>query len=280
MTTTPIPLAQFPEDVRAQLLELLQSDDMEALTLRGEAVAKQQEASKLLDQADRLELTAKLRQGAAELEQPLADANAEVARLVAAVAGAVQAERDAEDRSRAAAENARQSADAEKRAAKDHADPATQTEALLRSRAAADVASRLQAAAEGATTHRRSVESQLDTARQATARAEERLELARQLADNPPSAPASELTLTLDGVRRLLMGEQLAESDRGFVALFVRNAARKLGLDREFAREALDKHEQEVQARANSMLLPRHGHPLRPANPGTTYVPVTPASGR
>jgi hypothetical protein len=115
----------------------------------------------------------------------------------------------------------------------------------------------------------------LAAARLATARAEERRDLAAQLADNPPHIPASEWTLTLDGVRRLLMGPQLPESDRGVVTLFVRDAARKLGLDREFAHAALDKHKQEVQARANSMLLPKPGHPLRPASSGTTYVPVT-----
>ncbi|MER6329244.1 hypothetical protein ABT298_07880 [Streptomyces sp. NPDC001034] len=264
MTTTP--LDQFPEDVRAQLLELLKSDDMEAFKLRVEAVAKQQEASALLDQADRIDYAAKLKAAVAELEQPKEQAAQEEKRLEAALTNAIRDERDAEDRARDAAENARQAADAEKRAAKNHADAATQTEALLRARAAADVASRARATAEGATTHRRSVESQLDAARQVTVRAEERYELAAQVADNPPHVPASEWTLTLDGVRRLLMGTQLTESDRGIVSLFVRDASRKLGLDREFANAALAKREQEVEARANSMLLPKPGHPLRPAN--------------
>ncbi|WP_405844638.1 hypothetical protein [Streptomyces sp. NBC_01518] len=274
-TDSPSPLDQFPEAMRAQLLELLQSDDLEVLRLRTEAVAKQQEASALLDQADRIEFTAQLKHGASELEQPLVDAQAEEQRLEVALTGAVQAERDADDRSRAAADNARQATDAERRAAKDHADPATQTEALVRARAAADVATRAQAAHEGATAQRRSIEGQLAAARQATARAEERRDLAAQLADNPPRVPASAWTLTLDGVRRLLMGPQMPDSDRGVVTLFVRDAARKLGLDREFANAALAEREREVQARANSMLLPKPGHPLRPASSGTTYVPVT-----
>ena len=267
-TNSPAPLHQFPEAVRAQLVELLQSDDLEVLKLRAEAVAKQQEASALLDQADRIEFTTQLRQEAAELEQPLVDAQAEEQRLLAALTDAVQAERDADDRSRAAADNARQAADAERRAAKDHADPATQTDLLVHARAAADVATRAQAAHEGATAQRRSLEAQLVASRQATAHAEERRDLAAQLADSPPHIPASEWTLTLDGVRRLLMGPQLPEADRGVVTLFVRDAARKLGLDREFANAALAEREREVQARANSMLLPKPGHPLRPASSG------------
>ncbi|MET7477641.1 hypothetical protein ABZT17_25185 [Streptomyces sp. NPDC005648] len=278
--TAVAPLDHLPEALRAQLVALLQSDDMEALKFRAEAIRLQGEASKLLDQADRLEFAATLRAGAAELEPPLADANAEITRLVAAVAAAVQAERSADDRSRAAADNSRLAADAERRAARDHADPATQTDLLVRARAASDVAARAQAAAEGATAHLRSVEQQLSAARQAAEKAEERLRLAGQLVDNPPAAPASAWTLALDGVRRLLMGDQLTDSDRDLVALFVRNAALNLGLDREFARAALAQRDREVEAKASSMFLPKPGHPLRPANPGATFVPVLPAPGR
>ncbi|MEV7150484.1 hypothetical protein AB0O05_28775 [Streptomyces sp. NPDC093084] len=274
------PMDTIPAEVRRQLADLLQSDDMEALKLRAEAISLQTRAAELLDQADGLEFMAQLKQGAAQLEQPLADARAEEQRWEAALTSAIQAERDADDRSRAAAENARLAVDAERRAARDHADPATQTDLLVRARAAADVASRAKAGHEGATTHLRSVESQLAAARQATASAEERLELAGQTVARPPAAPASAWTLVLDGFRRLLLGAELTSSDRALVKLFVRHAALKLGLDREFAREALDKHEQEVRARADSMLMPKPGHPLRPANPGTTFVPVLPASGR
>jgi hypothetical protein len=81
-------------------------------------------------------------------------------------------------------------------------------------------------------------------------------------------------------MRRLIWGEPLDETTRGVALLLTSEAARRTGLDRSLKADGRKELEQELIERQQNLILPRKGHPLRPANAGgTTYIPVPPLVG-
>lgn len=278
MTTPELGSNPTPQQAAETLLKFFDSGEGQALKLRSEASALQLKAAALLDEADRIEHVERLKAVAAKLdEQREAEAQAE-RELEAAVTAAITEARRAEDVAREAAENHRQLADQERRGQRANASPAEQTENLLKVRAAADVAARLQAGAEGAQASRVAMERRLGEARQRTAECERTCEVAHALAENPPTVPVSAATALLDGVRRMTLGQELSDSARGTVELLVTELGRRLGVDKVIRNEARKAWEQEQRERQDNLLLPAKGHPLRPANPGVQAIPVLPTA--
>lgn len=245
--------------------------------LRGEAIRLQLQAAELLDEADRVELKAKLREAAKATDGPLETALLEEDRLAKAVEAAIQVERQAEDRARDATENHRLAAEAEREG---HQRPAAeQTTLLVTTRAALDVAARLQAAAEGAKAHRESLEQQLVAARGLVREREAAEVVAYALAKNPPAAPVSVYTALLDGFRRLTWEQPLDGEASAVVAALVQHAATQTGLTRHLKATAIEQHD---QARANAAFernMPAKGHPFRPSHPTSPVFAVRPPNG-
>lgn len=246
--------------------------------LRGEAIRLQLQAAEILDEADRLEFKAQLREAVLQLDAPFEAALQEEERLVQAVEEGIQAERQAEDEARAAVENHRLAVEAERAGQHQRLTASEQTELLMRARAAADVATRFQAAAEGATAHRQRLEGQLAAARQRVRECEAASQAASTLAANPPLVPVSPATALLDGFRRLMYGQQLDEQARALVAEMIGAAAGMTGVARQIQAKAVDAHDRELANRAFERNMPKSGHPLRPSNPASPVFAVRPPS--
>ena len=107
--------------------------------------------------------------------------------LEEAVKTALAAERKAADRARASVQYHQKTVTAEHRARRDRVSPEARTEALMRMRAAADVARGDQAAAEGARAARASAEHRLAEHRARVAVLEDAAVGAERAADNPPA---------------------------------------------------------------------------------------------
>ncbi|MER6374870.1 hypothetical protein ABT255_42410 [Streptomyces mirabilis] len=247
--------------------------------LRGEAVNLYQQAATLLDQADELELKAKLREAVLQLDAPFEAALQEEKRFVSAVETAIQDERTAEDEARNAAENHHLAVEAEREGQACKLSAAEQTTLLLTVRAAADVAARLQAAAEVAKAHRESLEQQLTAARQAVRERKAACEAASTLAQNPPAVPVSAVTALLDGFRRLTWGLPLDKQAMSVVAGVVEAAASKTGVTNWLQASAVEQHDRERASVAFERNMPAKGHPFRPSNPASPVFAVRPPTG-
>jgi hypothetical protein len=246
--------------------------------LRGEAIRLQLQAAKLLDEADQLELKARLREAARATDAPLEAALQAEDQLMEAVKVAIQAEREAEDEARAAAENHRLAVEAEREGQRHKLTASEQTDLLVHARAAADVAARLQAAAEGAKAHRGATEKALDEARQLVKQREAAEEAAYALAKNPPKAPTSVYTALIDGVRRLMWGQPLDKEATAVVTGLIQDAAKLTGVTRWAKAAAVEQHDRELANRAFERNMPHQGHSLRPSNPTSPVFAVRPPS--
>jgi hypothetical protein len=266
------------QDAMQSMHNLLTTGTGPAWLKRAEALALQRAAAALLDEADQLEFVDQLRSFAQAHAEPTAAAFAAEEAAEEAVSKAVSAERRAEDRHREALENQRKAAEAEKRAAKGRKSAEQQTEALLRARAAADVSARAQAAAEGARTAREQAEKQLAHARAAAQSAEEVQAAAYQLAQNPPPAPTGQVTALVDGLRRLAFGQELTPEALSTVRFLVTDLAKRLNLHYGWIAQGRDQAEGELKERAQNMVMPAKGHPLRPASSGGRAVHMLPTS--
>ncbi|GAX52859.1 hypothetical protein [Streptomyces olivochromogenes] len=255
------------------------SDTLTPNLLRAEAVKRQLEAGTLLDRADELEIRAKLREAVLQLDAPFEAALQEEDRLVKAVEAAIQAEREAEDEARDAAENYRLATEAEREGQLRKLSAADETALLTIKRAAADVATRRQATAEGAKTNRESLERRLTAARQEVRDREAACNAASQLAANPPMVPTSAVTALLDGVRRLMWGLPLDETATAVVAELIGAAAGMTGVARQIKAKAVDEHDRELANRAFERNMPAKGHPFRPSNPTSPVFAVRPPTG-
>ncbi|MCX4612118.1 hypothetical protein [Streptomyces mirabilis] len=261
-------IQQQRDEIRQQLTEIMESDDVQVLAVRAQAIAKQREGSALFDDADRLEHTLALQSKVDKLTAALAESKTEVDRLIQAVDSAAEAEDVALKRVAKANVSAAQAEADEKLGRDAGVEPEVAIDLLMRLNAAQTVAARERSAAQKVTEARTQAQSQLTTAREVVTQARAVLaETQRQLDAADADAPVSAYTLALDWQSRLVSKQPLTDTDRDVIRAFVRDFARMLDLDREFAREALDKHEKEVEARASSMLLPKPGHPLRPSTP-------------
>lgn len=246
--------------------------------LRGEAVGLLMKVAELLDEADRVEFKAKLREAAKATDAPLEAALLEEERLEKAVTAAIWAEREAEDEAREAAENHRLATETEREGQQRKLSASEQTDRLYRARAAADVAARLQAAAEGAKTHRESLEQQLTATRQLVREREAVEQVAYALAKNPPKAPTSAATALLDGFRRLMWGQPLDKEATAVVTGLIQDAAKLTGVTRWTRAAAIEQHDRELANRAFERQMPHSGHALRPGNPTSPVFAVRPPS--
>ncbi|MCH5677933.1 hypothetical protein [Streptomyces gilvus] len=261
----------------AQLLSTQQVTDVVAPSvLRRQVIQLHLLAANLLDEADRMEYKAELRKAAKAVDGLGDEARLSEAHLVEAVEAAIQAERQAEDEARDAAENHRLAAEAERDGQHQGLSASEQTDRLVRARAAADVASRFQAAAEGAKAHHESLERQLVAARDLVRSREVAEAAAYSLVKNPPKAPTSAYTALLDGVRRLLWGQEMDKQGMAVTAGLVQDAAQKTGLTRHVQATAIEEHDKELLARSFDRRMPAPGHPLRPANPTSAVFAVRP----
>lgn len=255
-------------DTAVELLgQLIDSDNVKALFLRGQAARRMQEAAALFDQADELEHVERLRAALRAAGPPRAAARQAVTAREQDLTAAIAAERAAQDRARAAADHQQKTVDAERQAQLGDADPAAQTDALLRARAAADVATRAQAAAEGATAARQHAEQALEQARAELARAE-RLEAAAAAALREPGpAAVGAITALVDGVRRLQHGGRLDPDSEAVALDGVLQLAEKTGVARRIRNTAREEFTEELRTRQSEAFMPRPGHKLRPAQP-------------
>lgn len=281
------PLAALPLEVRERLAPLLpvlqqavdaavEADPMRPMVLRGEAVVLQQQAGELYDEADRLERDAALATAVAEAESALAAAETEASRLADVVRQATVEERDAADRCAAAQDHARLMAEEAEDLAREGADPSQQTEAILKRNAAEQVAGTFRVKAERAAAERVAAEASLATARAAARRAKTALTAAERVADNPPPLMPGPFTLLLDGVRRFAFGQTSGWSQEHTdqVAGTVEELAVMLGLDKVFAARARKEIEGEAARKVSTAFLPKPGHPTRPSDAGTVFMPV------
>jgi hypothetical protein len=261
----------------AQLLSTQQVTDVVApMVLRRQVIQLQHLIANLLDEADRVEFKTQLRDAAKATDEPLDAALQAEVQLTEAVETAIQAVRQAEDEARDAVENHRLAAEAEREGQRGKLSASEQTNLLMRARAAADVATRQQAAAEGAKAHREATEKALVVARQLVREREAAHEAAYHLWHNPPKAPTSAYTALLDGVRRLLWGQEMDKQGMAVTAGLVQDAAQKTGLTRRVQVTAIEQRDQELNRLAFERSMPAPGHPLRPANPTSPVFAVRP----
>ncbi|MER5660417.1 hypothetical protein [Streptomyces mirabilis] len=267
-------LSKRDDQFRQRVTEILESDDTQIASAYGRAIAKHREASALFDEADRLMYKLALQDRIDKLTAALGESKTEVDRLVQAVDSAAEAEDVALTRVAKANASAAQAEADEKLGRDAGVEPDVAIDLLMRLKVAQTVAARERSAAQQAAEVRAQAQSQLTTAREVVTQARAVLaETQRQLDAADTDAPVSDVTLMFDWSMRLASDPSRYSANHAFIRGVVRDFAQVLGLDREFAREALDEHEREVRARANSMLLPKPGHPLRPANSGMTSRP-------
>ena len=249
--------------------------------LRGEAAQLLELVGAKLDEADAAERAADLAKSVTGAQAALQAAEAEASRLAEAHRQAVEAERQAADKYTAAQDHARLIAEQVEDLALADADPAEQTEALVKRNAAEQVAGSFRAKAENAAAQRVQAEASLATARDVARKAKVALTAAQRVAENPPPLAPGPQTLMLDGWRRVAFGRTTGWGDAefGVVAGLVRDLAKLTGAERTIRNDERTRIEQEARERASNAFLPKPGHALRPTNPGTTYAPLPPRVG-
>lgn len=271
----------LPKLQHAAKADAARAEALRPMVVRGEAVVLQQQAAAKFDEADRLEQRALLANAVTGAKAALADAESEASRLASVHDQAVATERDTADRHAAAQDHARLIGEQVEDLALADADPAEQTEAILKRNAADQVAGQYRAKAEQAAAERVAADASLAAARDVVRKAKVALTAAERVADNPPALTPGTLTLLLDGVRRYATGDTSGWTDDhvGQVSAVVEELAVKLGLDRIFANRARRELEDEARAKAANAFLPPPGHALRPADAGTVFTPLPPRIG-
>jgi hypothetical protein len=262
VTTTLDGLAA-PELQRA-ITELLNSSDsatgdVKAFLLRGQASKMLIDAGTLLDQADAVELCADLAKAAAAADDALRAAEGEASQNADAAKQAVTVEREAADRYAEAAEFARQAREHADDLAIAEAEPAKQTEAIIRRDAADQVAARFRVSAEKATAARLTLDAISETSRGVVRQAKARLKAATGAAQNPPPVEPSFWTCQLDGIRRVAAGKDLGRGGMAEVSQLVENLAVVLGVDRIFAARERQRLETAAKQQRSAQLLPPPG---------------------
>ncbi|SEO01554.1 prolipoprotein diacylglyceryl transferase [Actinacidiphila rubida] len=261
-------------------------DDTKATLLRAAAVVKQKEASDLLDQADLLDHEASLRGAVEEAHERLAAAMTAVDPASDAVKTALVDERAAEDRLAEAVEHERQAAEAEEVARLEDADPAVQTDTIIRLNAAREVTARRRAVVENARGVRQNAQTVLALAHEAVKSTRSDAKAAQDALSNADATvTVSDATILIDWARRLsnhTSGAAPLTDDRlAAVEGAVDGFARTLGLDRKYVRQGREKLQTEILDARKERLLPKPGHSLRPADAGQIFMPVQPPlSGR
>ena len=257
-----------------------------AIGMRAEAGMKHQEASQLLAEADRLE-HGEAAQAAVTAAVELADAGgAKVDALEAAVGPAISAARGAEDRARKAAEHARVTAAEEAEASESGSGEPEELSALIvRRDAAAVVAARERAAAEGATAARQRAESDLAQAREQAAARRRDLAAAQAFADDPdPVVTKSDWTLSGDWPALLRKGK-LTAAELARVRSTVADYAEAAGAGDLIRGRLRRQDERAARQRASLAPVPRVGQRRSPVpgftGPGSSvYVPGVPGAAR
>jgi hypothetical protein len=247
------------------------------LALRAQAMELQKKAGELLDEADALLYGGHLAKAADEAEQVYAAEQAEADRVADAVKEAVAAERDAVDRLAGAVEHARLATEHAEDLALAGADPAEQTDAIVRRDAARQVEARARAVAEQATARRVQAEASSATAREAARQQKLVAQRARALAVSPPVAPASRETATLDGPRRLMLGLPLDDVAREAAIDVVESLAINTGLARIWRNQGRKAVLEELNEQRNARPM-KAAPDSRPVNehytpPGMTAAP-------
>ncbi|HEV2347390.1 MAG TPA: hypothetical protein VGS97_25065 [Actinocrinis sp.] len=242
-------------DVLAGVMESAVPAELTAMLTRAEAAQFQQRAADLLDQADRIDHQATLAGVSAKADAALAQTEDDADRLAAELKALVEAERDAADKSGAAADHARELAELAEDLASQGADPAQQTDAIVRRDAARQVADRFHQVAERTTARRVTGEADLTAARGAVRQAKAAAKTAHDAESSPGTAPLTWWTLQLDGIRRLMAGQLKAADDKALASELVEQAAVAAGVDKLFAARTRQKLADDERARVSQRLL-------------------------
>jgi len=193
-----------------------------------------------------------------------------------AVTEAIAAEREAADRLRGALAHLRKVTRAEERARRDGAGPEKLTEALMRKRAAADVAEEVRLAADQSARAHQAAEEVLGHHQSRLAVLEDDAVAAERAAASPPQVvPPSVWTCLLGNPLALLTQPDLGAEGRALVAAQIAGLARLAGVADELRAEGRAQAEAEASdpARHRGFLLP-----LRPGQVGVVQNPAHPAT--
>lgn len=224
--------------------------------------AYHRQALALLREKDRANVIEALRAAQGRAEADLQAGQALLPDAQTSVRKAITAERDAQDRARDAAGYAAVCADTERKAHRDKAGPAEQTEALRTARAAADIAQREQAACEGASAAARSAEAALAGVRQRVSALEDAAAAARTTAENPPVlVPMSEWTAISAHPMLTLAQPDITDAGRTVVGIAVSAVANLCGLADQLRSEGRSKGREEAEDAASRrpVLVPAPG---------------------
>jgi hypothetical protein len=226
-----------------------------------------------------------LRESATRARRAVRPVQEATAPLRKAVRDAIDAERAAADRCRVAEDYLRKVTRAEQKARRGQAGPAARTEALLRVRAAADVARGDKAAAEGAKAAREAADLVLSGHLGQLARLEDEAVTAEWAAGHPPAVvPPSVWTALLAHPLQVLTARDLGAEARVLAGAQVANLARLSGVADELRAEGhaagLREHENRFRdspawlAPAGDGRLAIVPNPHHPATPQQFHPPA------
>jgi hypothetical protein len=230
-----------------------------------------------------------LRDAAGAARALVTPVQAQTGPLEKAVTDAITAEREAADKARGAERYAGKVTRAEEKARRDEAGPEALTEALLRKRAAAEVAADVSAAATRATAARAAAEEALALHLARVASLEDAAVAAERAAATPPATvPPGVFTCLLGNPLQLLLSDDLEASGRALVAAQITNLAKLAGvadelraegraqLEAEQADPARHRAQLQVLGNGNIGVLP---NPMHPGTP-TPTDPRGPGAGQ
>jgi hypothetical protein len=146
----------------------------------------------------------------------------------------------------------------------------------MRKRAAEQVTSRAQAAAEGARTARELAERELAELRTTLAAAQDQRDRAAERLANPGPAPMSPWTGLIDGVRRLAFGEKLTGDAYAVTVFVIQSLAEQTGVAKTLRADGAQAARREDGERQAALIMPPRGHALRPADAGQIFMPLAP----
>lgn len=251
--------------IRDQIAAVLGAGDVQVLAKRGEAIALQQQASKLLDEADLLELQYDCRAQIDELSGALAAATNAIPGLEDRLAAARRSEKTALARARKADAVVDQAVADERLGQEQQVDPETLVDLGVRLSTARTVASRERAAASQAASVRASAQASLEAGQRAVERGRQGLEAARERLDHAAeTARPSETTLLLDLVWRISDKEHLQPAELAVVAALVGNFAEVLGVADQVRHEMRAQVDEERKQELQERLRPRYIQPPTP----------------
>jgi hypothetical protein len=208
---------------------------------------------------------------AVSAQAALEAARGELPALEDALKTAIAVERLAQDNARQAAARAHERAEEERRAQRDKASLERQEDALVRARAAADIAQRQQAALEGAAATRADAETALAALQQKVAGLGDAAAAANAAVASPPAlVPMRELT-AIAGHPLMVLGQPDADDyTKACVSIQVEAVAGMCGVTDRIRAEARQAGYEEAEAKAHKRPV------LVPAGDGASSTLISP----